>query len=54
MCVSTYYKHINLWQYTRKYPWQRLPGITKEQEEKWHRGLVEGLKREEQKKKQAI
>lgn len=35
-------------------PWQRLPGITKEQEEKWHRGLVGGLKREEQKKKQAI
>ena len=28
--------------------WRRLPGITKEQEEKWHNSLVEGLKKEKE------
>jgi len=27
-------------------PWRRLPNVTKEQEEKWHRAMVKGLKRE--------
>ena len=32
--------------------WQRLPGITKEQEEKWHNGLVGGLKKEKEEEKE--
>jgi hypothetical protein len=33
-------------------PWQRLPGITKEQEDYWHNVLIEGIRREEQRKEQ--
>ena len=28
-------------------PWRRVPNVTKEQEKKWHRALVEGLKEEQ-------